>query len=235
MGDMNLTKYLSTGGVAARRKCAEMIKAGLVKVNGLIVTEPGTRVGPDDRVEVEGLRVSHAKKVYVMLNKPPGYWCTAEDPHADRLAVDLITLPGVRLFSAGRLDRDSEGLIIFSNDGDYVNILSHPSNGILKQYYVETYKDIAPEQLERIRQGIVDAGEKLCPTRIDRLGAGRYLFVLNEGKKREIRRLAAAAGQKVKLLRRNAIGSLELGNLKPGRWHEMSKAEIAATLSNPKL
>jgi pseudouridine synthase len=233
MGNMNLTKYLSTGGVASRRKCADMIKAGHVTVNGETISQPGTRIGPDDRVEVDGHFVVHEKRVYVMLNKPPGYWCTADDPHADKLAVELIDLPGIRLFSAGRLDRDSEGLIIFTNDGEYANKLSHPSYGILKQYQVETFSEIIPEKLAEIRVGIVDNGEKLSPYRIDHLGAGRYLFTLNEGKKREIRRLVTAAGQRVKLLRRTVVGSLELADLESGQWRKMTESEIAATLKNP--
>ncbi len=234
-GELNLTKYLSTGGVASRRKSAEIIKSGRVKVNGKVELNPGIRVGDNDLVEVDGAAVKHEQRVYVILNKPTGYWCTSEDPHADLLAVDLIYIAGVRLFSAGRLDRDSEGLIVFTNDGDYAEKLAHPRHEIIKQYYVETFTPLTNEKLEEIRRGIVDDGERLKPLKIDYLCKSAYRFVLNEGKKREIRRLVNYAGGRVKLLRRTSIGKLQLENLKPGKWRKMTPQDISASLSNPRI
>lgn len=234
-GELNLTKYLSTGGVASRRKCADIIKGGLVRVNGEVVIQPGFRVEEGDFVEVDGVAVKHEQRVYVMLNKPSGYWCTSEDPYADKLAVDLIDIPGVRLYSAGRLDRDSEGLIIFTNDGDYAEKLAHPRYEVLKQYYVETYTALADDKLSEIRRGIVDDREKLKPYKVEALGKASYRFILNEGKKREIRRLVVHAGGKVKLLRRTSIGKLQLDNLKPGKWRRMTPEEISDSLTNPRI
>ena len=133
-----LVKILSAAGLASRRGAGDLIKAGRVTVNGETVFEPGFRVAPSDRVEYDSVPVlAEERKVYIMLNKPRGYVCTNADPHADLKAVDLIRLtPPLRLFSAGRLDKDSEGLILFSNDGDYVARLTHPRHEILKVYQV---------------------------------------------------------------------------------------------------
>ncbi|MCQ2379801.1 MAG: rRNA pseudouridine synthase [Victivallaceae bacterium] len=228
----NLTAFLSHAGVASRRRCAELVKTGHVMISGKIVTDPSVRVQADADVTVDGRPVATCeRKFYVMLNKPRGYVCTAADRFAKLKAVDLIKLPGnPRLFSAGRLDKDSEGLIIFSNDGDYVNELTHPSNEILKRYEVELSRRLDRKDLEQLRKGVVDSGERLVPRAVEEISGRTYLFVLNEGRKREIRRMASCVGASVVVLKRVAVGSLELGNLAPGKFRLLGEDEKKRSL-----
>ncbi|MBQ4106004.1 MAG: rRNA pseudouridine synthase [Lentisphaeria bacterium] len=229
-GTVRLVKRISEAGAASRRAAADLVLAGRITVNGTVVREPGFPTRPEDRVSLDGKELAPPRKYYIMLNKPPGWTCSNADPHADRLAVDLIRLAEpVRLFSAGRLDRDSEGLILFSNDGDFVQRLTHPGGGIRKRYFVTTAKPLSPAAIDRLTTGIRDDGEMLRAIAIEKQSAG-YLFTLGEGKKREIRRMVAAAGSRVKILRRIAIGALELGPLPPGKWRELSPAECDAAL-----
>ena len=231
---MKLLRYLTQAGVASRRNCFAMVMDGQVELNGQAAREPSALVGPDDVVTVGGKPVAPAAAfVYVMLNKPRGYVCSLSDPWGGKLAVDLIDLPGTRLFSVGRLDKDSEGLLLFTNDGDYANRLAHPSHGTLKTYEVNVEAPISDQQLRRLRGGVVDDGETLRPERIVRKSGVKYLFVLNEGKKREIRRLVRQAGTEVRRLRRLAVGCLELGGLAPGKWRQLGPEDLAKSLSNP--
>ncbi|MDD5727221.1 MAG: pseudouridine synthase [Victivallales bacterium] len=232
-----LSKYLSVCGIASRRKSCEMIRNGMVAVNGEIIREPGFKISSADEVSCNGQVLQIPGKLYIMLNKPVGYLCTSDDPHASRKAIDLIKLPpgtaAVRLFSAGRLDKDSEGLLIFTNDGEYAERIMHPRYGVLKRYRVITDAGIPEPELERLRHGISDGNEVLRPEKIIRTGRCRYLFILNEGRKREIRRLVKSAGTAVKTLKRIMLGSLKLGNLPSGKWRCLSPDDIKASLTNP--
>ena len=227
-----LVKFLSTAGVASRRAAGDLVKAGRIAVNGVTVFEPGFRVSPADSVCCDGKPVKPAGTLhYIMLNKPRGYVCTNSDPHARRKAVDLIRLdPPVRLFSAGRLDKESEGLILLSNDGAYVEELTHPRHEILKQYLVRLTRPLSEAELERIRAGISDQGDLLRVRAIQPLGAARYRITLNEGKKREIRRITAAVGAPTVQLKRVRIGDLELGSLPPGEWRMLTPEEVTLSL-----
>ena len=231
-----LVKILSAAGIASRRGAGDLIKAGRVTVNGETVFEPGFRVAPGDRVEYDGVPVlAEERKVYIMLNKPRGYVCTNADPHADLKAVDLIRLtPPLRLFSAGRLDKDSEGLILFSNDGDYVARLTHPRHEILKVYQVRVRREFKPAELEQMRRGVLERGELLKVHAVSRCGDCTYLITLNEGKNREIRRLLAAVGCQTKRLQRVAIGDLKLGNLPVGSYRQITPGEVSALFSSEK-
>ena len=164
-----------------------------------------------------------------MLNKPQDYACTNSDPHADKKAIDLINCP-YRLFSAGRLDKDSEGLLIFTNDGNYADKLIHPRNCILKKYEVFTSDRIPESKLKELSVGIVDDGETLKAYDIKQISNKEYIFTLNEGKKREIRRMVRYSGTRVVRLTRISIGSLKLGNLKLGEWKYMTQYDIAKSL-----
>ncbi|MDD3885756.1 MAG: pseudouridine synthase, partial [Victivallaceae bacterium] len=208
-----------------------------VVVNRTTETSPGRQILPDDRVELDGKPVkpeTTSQKLYFLLNKPRGFVCTAADPHAERKAVDLVPAPaGCRLFSAGRLDKDSEGMLIFSNDGDYVARLTHPRNNILKTYLVTVTCPLSDRELALIRHGIEDNGEFLRVESIEPTARpGRYLIVLNEGRKREIRRITAAAGAPTVALRRIRIGRLKLGDLAVGAARKLTPAEVAASLEN---
>ena len=230
---VRLVKYLSAAGVASRRGAGDLVKAGRVKVNGAVVLEPGRMVTPSDRVFLDDAPVgAPEEKHYILLHKPRNYTCSNRDDHAAHLAVELIRLPEpVRLFSAGRLDRDSEGMILFSNDGDFVAQLTHPRNGILKCYEVRTSPELTEADLRKITNGIHDAGDFLRALRAKPLGNGWCRLVLGEGKKREIRRMVAACGAKTLRLKRIAIGKLPLGNLPLGQWRELSRAEVDAALA----
>lgn len=227
-----LVKFLSSAGAASRRAAGELVKSGRVTVNGRTILEPGARISAADLVTLDGTPVRQPeKRLYLMLHKPRGYVCTNNDPHAERKAVDLIRLdPPVRLFSAGRLDKESEGLILFSNDGAYVEQLTHPRHEILKQYHVRITRDLTAPELERIRAGIADDGDILRVRAIDLIGPAYYRITLNEGKKREIRRITAAVGAPTLQLKRVRVGGLELGSLPPGRWRMLTPEEVTLSL-----
>ena len=227
-----LVKFLSSAGVSSRRAAGDLVKSGRVAVNGRTVLEPGTRISATDRVTLDGTPVHPADtRLYLMLHKPRGYVCTNSDPHAEHRAVDLIRLdPPVRLFSAGRLDKESEGLLLFSNDGDYVEQLTHPRYEILKQYHVRLTRDLSAAELTRIRSGIADENDMLRVRAIERIGKARYRITLNEGKKREIRRITAAVGAPTVELKRVRIGDLELGALPAGQWRKLTPEEVTLSL-----
>ena len=230
---VNLTKYLSSRGIASRRKVVELIKNGRISVNGSIVNTPGVRVGASDVVMVDNELVvpPPPRRRYLMLNKPRGYICSHSDRHAARLAVSLINLdPPVRLAAAGRLDCDSEGLLIFSNDGEYLDRIAHPRYEVCKRYEVELARELSPEAMEAAQKGVIDSGETLRVLQIRALGNRRYEIILNEGKKREIRRITAALGAPTRQLRRVAVGALQLGTLAPGEWRELTPEELELSL-----
>lgn len=226
-----IAKYLASCGVASRRAAVELVKAGKVAVNGSVVTDPSLRIENDDKVTVDGKAVvPESIKRYIMLHKPRGYTCSNADAHAKKLAVDLIGVPE-RLVSAGRLDKDSEGLIIFSNDGEYINTLGHPSYNIRKRYHVRLDKELSSSQIAMLLRGISDRGETLKPDNIRRIGEKLYEFTLNEGRNREIRRMAAFCGAEVKRLCRMSVGALLLGDLPCGKWRELTAEEIRLSIS----
>ena len=229
---MNLVKYLSSCGAASRRKAEELIRSGAVTVDGSVVMEPGFRVNETSAVALEGVPLEVPEmRHYILLHKPRGYVCSNADAHAAKLAVRLINIPGVRLVSAGRLDKDSEGAIIFSDDGEFINRLAHPRYGILKRYMVTVERPITPQWQQKMLSGIVDAGEKLRVISIREAAPCRYEIILNEGKKREIRRLTAAAGAPTVRLVRVAIGNVELGRLPLGKYRELSRDEVETLLN----
>ena len=226
---VNLVKFIASSGAASRRQAETLIRGGRVTVNGAVVDNPAHRVSGTENICLDGRKVSAAEKLwYILLNKPRSYTCSSADKHAEKLAVDLLETVPARLVSAGRLDKDSEGAIIFSNDGDFINTLTHPRYGVLKRYIVHTAGKISENDLRRMEKGIRDAGEVLKAERVRQISEKCYEFVLNEGKKREIRRLTAACGAPTQRLIRVQIGEVELGSLAPGEFRELSPVEIAA-------
>ena len=230
----NLTKFLSTSGAASRRHAAELIKGGHVSVNGEVRTDPSLRIAPGDRVTLDGKGIEPPRGyVYVMLHKPRGYVCTAEDPHAPKKALDLIDLPGIRLVSAGRLDKNSEGLILFSNDGAWIEQLTHPRHGTRKTYQVTTDKPLSPADIRRLTTtGVQNDGETLRAISIRAEAPGRYIFILGEGKNREIRRMLESLDNRTRRLKRIAVGALRLGGLPMGQWRTLSPAEARLALGD---
>ena len=192
---------------------------------------PAYRVAPDDVVVLDGRRIVPAEKMwYILLHKPAGYVCSSADRHAEKLAVELLQNIPARLVSAGRLDKDSEGAIIFSNDGNFINILAHPRYGILKRYIVHTAGAIREKELRRMEKGIADQGEVLKAESVRQIGENCYEFILNEGKKREIRRLTAICGAPTVRLVRVQIGPVALGDLASGSFRELDDKEVQAFL-----
>jgi len=232
-GPVRLARYLASCGMASRRACEELIRSGDVLVNGTSVSTPAFTVVPGrDQVYCRGVPCVSRGAVYILANKPRGVTCSARDPHAGRLVGDLLP-PGLgRLFTVGRLDRDSEGLILLTNDGELAQSLAHPSGGTRRTYEVEVRGRVDQAVTELLRRGVEDAGEFLRPlvVTVGRATAdgGRLQFVLGTGRKREVRRLCHAVGLQVQTLVRTRFGPLRLGSLQPGEWRYLSESEVAA-------
>ncbi len=230
---IRLAKFMSEAGVAARRKCEEAIVEGRVTVNGHAVLTPAFRVNPEtDEVRYEGQLLRPQKKVYLMLYKPDGYTCSAQDGHAEHLVYELIPAEFGRLYTVGRLDRDSEGLLLLTNDGEFAQMLTHPSHEVLKEYLVFCRGDYDDSCRRIMMEGIMDDGEflqaKAVKAVFGRNGDIRMTVWLGEGRKREVRRLCAAVGLHVRRLIRVAIGDLVLDGLEAGQWRELTAAERQA-------
>ncbi|MFA5204642.1 MAG: pseudouridine synthase [Lentisphaeria bacterium] len=225
-----LAKYLAACGLASRRACEEVIAAGRVTVNGTAVTTPAFNVTSGrDQVAVDGKPVAPQKRVWLALNKPPGYTCSAQDAHAVKLVFELLPADLGRLFTVGRLDRDSEGLLLLTNDGDCALHLAHPRYETTKIYRVWTPRLPTPELLRRLTTGIEDDGQFLQARHArvaGRAGAGAVVeLTLTEGRKREIRRMFDALELPVQRLQRIAHGPVRLGSLPIGQWRHLTTVE----------
>lgn len=221
-----LNQYLARCGVASRRKAEALILGGRVRLNGCVVLDLAVRVQGEDRVEVDGEPVLPRVALYLVLHKPRGVLSAVED-RREQTVVDLLPsrFRPERPFPVGRLDKDSEGLLLLTNDGDFAQRLLHPSAGIVKSYEVQLDRPLAPEHRERMLEGLWSEGEFLRPLSIRSLGIPdrRWtVFDLVEGKKREIRRLAALFEYGVLRLIRRRVGKLELRRLEPGVAQELS-------------
>jgi 23S rRNA pseudouridine2605 synthase len=227
---MRLHKFLSQAGVASRRKCEELIAAGRVKVNGQTVSRPGSKVDPEhDHVELDGRLVELPKRhVYLLLNKPAGYVSTARDPQGRPTVVDLVT-QAQRLYPVGRLDRDSEGLLLLTDDGDLTQRLTHPSYEHEKEYKVLVEGRPTQHALQLLRAGVDLEDGLTCPAEVAIIGsdaAGTWLrFVIHEGRKRQLRRMCDAVGHPIRRLLRVRMGPLTLGDLLPGQYRPLTAQE----------
>jgi len=231
MEQMRLQKYLAQAGIASRRKAEELIRQGRVRVNGMVVTEMGTKVSSDSVVEVDGKKVSlEEKKVYIMLNKPVGYVSTSRDQFSRPAVVDLVRDAGVKLHTVGRLDYDTSGLLLLTNDGDFTYRLTHPKHEVRKVYIAEVEGIPSPGDLQIFRQGINLDGYITAKADIKILRSGRDSSVveisIHEGKNRQVRRMCQAIGHPVIKLKRIAIGNLKLGNLPEGKWRYLKDHEV---------
>ncbi|MDD3954658.1 MAG: pseudouridine synthase [Lentisphaeria bacterium] len=228
---MRLAKYLAAAGIASRRRCEELIREGRVLVNGSVVLTPAVNIDASaDEITCEGRVVKIEKKAYVLLHKPAGYTCSASDPHASKLVFELIPKRFGRLFTVGRLDRDSEGLLILTNDGDLAQELTHPSRQVPKRYLVSCEGSFTTATRRQLLDGVYDGGEFLQPLNVEQRGHYRghaeLEMTLTEGKKREVRRLCKAVGLTVGSLQRISFGSVELGTLAPGTWRQLGEDEV---------
>lgn len=222
---IRLQSYLAKCGMGSRRSCETLITDGRVMVNNRIVTELGTKVDENDIVYVDDvLAEPEEQSWYFVLNKPRGFVCTNYDPNEKDYARDLIDVPQRHLlFNVGRLDKDSQGLIIFTNDGDFANQVMHPSSETEKEYIVKTDKDILKKDMDDAYRGLIKPYKIKSYKLISKREAS---VVLTEGKNREIRNLFDMMGYEVKKLLRVRIGEVLLGDLQSGKYRRMTKAEI---------
>lgn len=233
---LRLQVYMAKCGVGGRRFCESLIEQGRVMVNNMTIREMGVKVTSEDVVQVDGETIELVDKVYyIALNKPRGYVCTNYDPNETLYARDLIAIRDKDLlFNVGRLDKDSNGLILFSNDGDFANNVTHPRNGIEKEYIVHLDRKPEAEDLHKALKGLyIDNPQPYRIKSFDMMPHARdYVsVVLTEGKNREVRKIFSYLGYEVKGLTRVRIGCIELGNLKPGEFRNLSKREIDGLLA----
>ena len=230
---IRLNKYLALAGIASRREADRMISEGRVSVNGEMVDMLGIQVdGEKDKVEVDGKSVKPMKSgVYVILNKPPGYLVTAKDPFQRPTIMNLLPSMKTRIFPVGRLDFDSEGLLLLTNDGDLANRLMHPSYQVIKEYRIRVKPKPDLSALATLQKGISLDGKKTAPAKFRILTTtvkGTLLMAkIHEGRKRELRRMFEYMGFRVLALKRVKLGDLHLGHLKKGKWRHLTRDEVA--------
>ncbi len=227
---VRLQKYLADCGMGSRRFCEKLIEAGRVSVDGLVVTELGTKVKPSQQVVCNGKTVSREAPVTILLNKPPGIICTSSDPKGRTTVLDLLEDLPERVYTVGRLDFMSEGLIIVTNDGELAHALTHPKHHIEKTYKLWIDTPLGHHQLQKMKRGIPSKGETLrvldvTEDRSTRKGV-EYTIVLGEGRNRHIRRMMEFFEKKIFRLMRIAIGPLRMDDLKTGEWRPARPSEL---------
>lgn len=233
MATQRLSKALAHAGIASRRAAEELIFQGTVTVNGKVVLVPQTMVDVERDVIVhDGKRIRLEEKVYYVLNKPAGYICT--NAPSKKRAIDLIGPTDYRLYTIGRLDRDTSGLIILTNDGEFANSVMHPSKRIPKEYLVKVDKEVLHEHLVTMSEGMWVEGAFVKPISVNKVRRGTLKVVICDGRKREVRRLVEKAGLETVELTRIRIGGLVLGKMPEGHFRELSAKERALLLETQK-
>lgn len=229
---VRLQKFIADAGLASRRKAEELISAGKVRVNG-VVAKVGDKVDPKrDTVTVSGKKIKRETgNIYIMLNKPRGYVTTMSDEKDRKCVAELIKDVDKRVYPVGRLDRDSEGLLLFTNDGQFANALMHPSHHIQKTYRVSVRPRVTDEQITVLTSALMIDGRKTVPAEVrivsNEEDKSILEFILFEGRNRQIRRLCEEAGLETLRLKRLSIGQLELGKLRPGEYRTLTNEEAA--------
>ncbi len=223
---MRLQKFLAAAGVASRRQAEQLITNGQVKVNGEITTKLGTTVDENqDVIEYSGKTVKlPSQKIYLALNKPTGYICSTNREQG-KTVMELVKTTK-RIFPVGRLDKDSSGLIILTNDGEFANQLTHPRYGSVKEYFVTLDRDLLETDIKKLERGIRIDNKKLQPVIVKDVRNKSAKLILKEGINRQIRRMLGKLGYTVIKLKRIRIGKLELGDLKVGQWRMIDKKEL---------
>ena len=231
---MRINKYLASCGVASRRECDKLIAAGVVKING-VIAEVGSDVGDDAVVTVNGNTVAQKKNEYYILNKPKGYLSTVRDDKGRKTVMDLLPPTVGRIYPVGRLDYDSEGLLILTTDGELAQHLTHPSNEVPKTYLVKIEGTITEAGLNPIRSGVDIGGyvTKKCKAHIVETNKAytKIHVTITEGKNREVRKMFEAIGREVTLLKRIKVGELTLRGLDRGAYRKLSREEVTYLLS----
>lgn len=229
---VRLNKFIADSGYCSRREADRLIQEGRVKIDGR-TGALGDRVLPGMRVLCDGEALSgRGEKVYIALNKPRGIVCTA-DPREPMNVVDYVSYP-IRIFPVGRLDKDSEGLLLLTSDGEIVNRLLRAAGGHEKEYEVEVDRPLTREFMEKMVSGVEILDTVTLPCKLRRTGARSFNLVLVQGLNRQIRRMCEALGYNVVKLRRVRINSLRIGSLQPGQWRELTEAEVARLLDSIK-
>ena len=223
---MRLAKFLAHGGVASRRKAEEIIGKGMVTVGGEVVTDPARNVEGGDDVRVNGKPVAAETREVWMVNKPAGVVSTAREPGSRPAVVDLVETRA-RLYPVGRLDADSTGLLLLTNDGELANRLTHPRFEVSKTYRAQLRSAISDGEVARLRSGVELEDGLTAPAKVERLGSREIEIVLREGRNRQVRRMVEAVGNRVVALRRVRFGPLGLGGLKEGAARRLAGDEIA--------
>ena len=232
--EVRLQKFLADNGIASRRKCEQIILENRVKVNGKLINTLGTKINPEeDLVEVDGKTIKEQnQKIYVLLNKPIGYVTTVKDQFKRDTVMDLLKDIKTRIVPVGRLDMYTSGALLLSNDGEFVNKITHPSHEIEKTYNVTVRGKVTKEDMEKLESG-VDIGDyitKLAKTKIlkvdENKNISRFQIIIHEGKNRQIRRMCKAINKPVLALHRAAIGNISVKNLKLGQYRFLTNKEI---------
>lgn len=229
---LRLNKYIAQAGIASRRKADELTLNGRVKINGAVFKSLGYDVQDGDVVEVDGIQISPSKvKIYIMLNKPKGYITSLSDEQGRPVVAELITDIEERLFPIGRLDYDTSGMLLMTNDGDFADKLMHPKHKVIKTYRARVSGTISKERIARLRKGVdIGGGIITAKAEVEVIKQGERSAIVEikiyEGKNRQVRKMFAAVGNKVLDLERIAIGNLLLGHLKEGHYRKLSKNEI---------
>lgn len=229
---LRLQKYLAECGVASRRGAEALIKEGRVRVNGETIREMGVQVDEDnDIIEFDGARVKPQKKmIYIMLNKPEGFVTTVSDDKGRDTVMSLVSDIPARIYPVGRLDYDTEGLLLMTNDGDLTYKITHPKNNVEKTYVAEVSGNISMDTITRLRCGVVVDGVRTSPAKVEVIGATRLgtklKITIHEGRNRQVRKMFEAVGCLVKRLTRTEEAGLKLGHVPLGRWRKLTEPEI---------
>lgn len=229
---MRINKYIAQAGITSRRKADSLIKNGNVKVNGLVLQEIGYIVKDGDVVDVNGRTIEPSKKkVYIMLNKPIGYITSVSDERERLTVMDLVADIPERIFPIGRLDNNTSGLLLMTNDGDFSQSISHPKSVIYKTYRARVAGQISPERIRKLEKGVDIGGYVTSPAvvKLIKQGSGSAIveIKIHEGKNRQVRKMFGAVGNKVIELERTAVGDLYLGNLMSGHYRKLTRKEIS--------
>ncbi|MDE1920134.1 MAG: rRNA pseudouridine synthase [Candidatus Omnitrophica bacterium] len=227
---MRLQVFLSHNGVCSRRDAMDVIQSGRVAVNGRVVKEPSMAVDGSEAITVDGQKIGAKEYAYVMLNKPAGFTTTKDDPHAEKTVMDLLPSSMRHLSPVGRLDRDSEGLLLLTNDGDMSFRLTHPKFHAEKTYLVRVKGELTASKQSKLESGIMVEEQQTAPCRIREVKYNgtdtEFKITLHEGRKRQVRMMARAVGHHVNYLCRLSMGKLQLGNLPKGQWRVLTRQEV---------
>jgi 23S rRNA pseudouridine2605 synthase len=236
-----LHKRIANSGFCSRRAAEKLIAERRVEVNGQVITEQGVKVGPDDEIRVDGRQIATPKQYYLLMNKPTGYITTMTDPQGRLTVTKLLPDMGVTLKPVGRLDMETEGLLIFTNDGEFANRLAHPRYQIEKEYHASVEGRPDEKALKKLREGVYVEGRKTAPAKVilhhfeEKRNQSELWMILHEGRKRQVRLMCEAVGHPVKALKRVRIGPLRLHNMRKGECRMLSQVEVEALKKELKL